>query len=464
MTQTHDLAQKPISKLLLSFFIPAFIGVFINALYNIVDRIFIGNLVGADALSGVSIIFPIMLAMTAFGMLLGIGGGILISINLGRKDLTKANQVLGTSFLLIVITATIITSIGMIYKESLLRMFGATDSTLNYANEYLSYILLGTIFQLVGFSLNNIIRSEGNARIAMISMLMSAGCNILLDYILVYHLKMGVAGAAIATVVSMALLSAWVIFHFKSSRSVVSLKKKYIKLDFRLAKEIGNTGFPPFSMQLAGSIVQGLITTQLVALGGDLAVGAMGVIISISMMIIMSMVAINMASQPIFGYNYGAMNYLRVKSCLVLSMSAATVIGILSFAIVQLFPHILVDFFNNDSPELIEISKKGLQIAMASLPIIGFQIIIGNYYQSIGKSRIATILPLLRQVIVLTPLIFILPKFWGLNGVWLAMPISDAVAAIIVLFFIKKDWKRLNDLILDEKSKLALSPNPSTDF
>lgn len=443
MSQTNDLAHKPISKLLLSYFIPAFIGVFINALYNIVDRIFIGQLVGAEALSGISIVFPIMLAMTAFGMLLGIGGGILVSINLGRKNKEKAEQVLGTAFTLMIIVSLSISIIGMLLKAPLLKMFGVTEITLDYANEYLNYILCGTIFQLIGFSLNNIIRAEGNARIAMISMIVSAGSNIVLDYIFVYHLGMGVSGAALATVISMAILSAWVLVHFRSSRSVVRLSRKNITLNFRLAKEIGSAGFPPFAMQLAGSFVQGIMTGQLVKLGGDLAVGAMGVIMSISMMIIMSMVAINMASQPIFGYNHGAQQFDRVKTCLKLSVMAATGIGVVSFAMVQLFPDVLVGFFNSDSPELLAMSEMGLRTAMASLPIIGFQIIIGNYYQSIGKSRIATILPLTRQVFVLIPLILILPKFFGLQGAWLAMPISDTVAAIIVLVIFRKDWKKM---------------------
>ncbi|MFV0365702.1 MAG: MATE family efflux transporter [Mangrovibacterium sp.] len=447
MSQTNDLAQKPISKLLLSYFVPAFIGVFINALYNIVDRMFIGQLVGGAALSGISIVFPIMLAMTAFGMLLGIGGGILVSINLGRKDKAKAEHVLGTAFLLMIIVSLCISVIGLLLKAPLLEMFGATETTLAYANEYLNYILMGTIFQLVGFSLNNIIRAEGNARIAMISMLVSAGSNILLDYIFVYHLGMGVSGAALATVISMAILSLWVLIHFRSSRAVILLKWEHLKLNFQLAKEISSTGFPPFAMQIAGSVVQGIMTSQLVTLGGDLTVGAMGVIISISMMIIMSMVAINMAGQPIFGYNHGARQYERVKSCLKLSIIAATGIGVVSFAMVQLFPDVLVRFFNSDSPELLAMSEQGLRIAMASLPIIGFQIIICNYYQSIGKSRIATILPLLRQVIVLIPLILILPKFFGLQGAWLAMPISDAVAAIIVLVVFRKEWKKLNESI-----------------
>ncbi|MFV0520933.1 MAG: MATE family efflux transporter [Mangrovibacterium sp.] len=447
MSQTNDLANKPISKLLLSYFIPAFIGVFINALYNIVDRIFIGQVVGANALSGVSIIFPIMLAMTAFGMLLGIGGGILVSINLGKKAHEKAEKVLGTSFIMMMITSLVITLAGFLFKAPLLRMFGATATTIDYANEYLNIILIGTIFQLVGFALNSIIRSEGNAKIAMISMLISAGINIILDYVLVYKLGMGVGGAAIATVFSMAVLSVWVILHFHSSRAVVKMKVRNLKLNLAIAKEVCTVGIAPFSMQIAGALVQGIMTKKLILLGGDLAVGAMGIIVSISTLIIMSMAAINMAGQPIFGYNYGAHRFDRVKSCLKISIIAATCIGVCSFIVVQLIPGVLVRLFNNDSPELISMSTEGLRIALCTLPFDGFQVIAGNYYQSVGKPRIATVITLLRQIIVLIPLVFIFPKFWGLTGVWIAMPVSDIVAVIVVLFCLRKDWHRLNKLI-----------------
>lgn len=456
MNQTQELAQKPISRLLLSYFIPAFIGVFINALYNIVDRIFIGNMVGGTALSGVSIIFPIMLALTAFGMLLGVGGGILVSINLGRNNKDKAEQVLGTSFVLMLIASVSITILGFIFKKPLLHMFGATAETLQYANEYLNYILMGTTFQLVGFSLNNIIRSEGNAKVAMQSMIISAATNILLDYIFVYHLNMGVSGAAIATVISMAVLFVWVIIHFRSSRSIVRIQAKYTKLQFKIAKEICVVGFPPFTMQIAGSVVQTIMTTQLVTLGGDLAVGAIGIINSIATMIVMCMVAINMAAQPIFGYNYGASEFARVKSCLKLSIIAATIIGVVSFFAIELLPYPMVKLFNKDTPELIALSKEGLVIALAALPIVGFQVIAGNYFQSVGKSNIATLTTLLRQVIFLIPLILILPQFFGLNGVWIAMPISDILAGTFVFLCLRKDWVNLNAKINASKT-LTLS-------
>ncbi len=430
---------------MLKYFIPAFIGVFVNALYNIVDRIFIGQGVGAMALSGVSVIFPVMLVMIAFGMLIGIGASVLVSINMGRKDKDKAERVLGNSLVLMIVVSVLITVIGFLIKGPMLDLFGATPETIAYANDYLDIILLGVIFQVVGFSLNNVIRSEGNARIAMYSMLISAGTNIVLDPIFIFGLGLGVKGAAYATVISMMVLAGWVLLHFQSNKSVVKIKRKYLKLEPSVIKEILVIGMAPFFMQIANSVVQGLINTKLISFGGDLAVGAMGIVNSVATMIIMSVVAINMASQPIIGFNYGARDSNRVREALRIAMISATVISVLAFGLVQGFPKVIVQFFNAEDPALLEIGKQGLRLGLLALPIVGFQVVAGNFFQSIGKAKIATLLTLLRQVIVLIPLLYVLPDFFELNGIWVAMPISDACSAMIVVFFLRREWVRLRN-------------------
>jgi len=428
------------------YFVPAFIGVMMNALYNIVDRVFIGRGVGALALSGLSVIFPIMILVAAFGMLIGVGAGVRISINLGKRDVNQAEKVLGNGVSLMIIVSLLVTVIGFVVKNPLLRSFGATGETIGYANDYLDIILLGTIFQVVGFSLNNIIRSEGNAKIAMYSMLLSAGTNLVLDPIFIFVLKMGVQGAAIATVISQVLLTVWVLRHFKSSRAVVKLHVRNLKLEPVIIFRIVSIGMAPFAMQLAASLVQAIFNTQLIRFSSDVAVGAMGIINSVVIMIIMSMIAINMALQPIVGFNYGARQFHRVKEAWFLAMKSATWIAVISFIVVEIFPGEIVRLFNNENEELFRIGVRGLRIFTLMLPVVGYQVIVSSYFQSIGKAGIAMFLTLLRQVIVLMPLLFILPKFFNLTGVWMASPISDFISATVVFFITLREVKILNEL------------------
>ncbi len=446
--KTKELAESNVARLMLKFFIPAFIGVFVNALYNIVDRIFIGQGVGAMALSGISVIFPVMLIVMGFGMLIGIGAGVLVSINMGKRDMDKAEKVLGSSFLLMLLVSVVITVIGFSLKGPMLRSFGATAETIQYANDYLDIILAGVVFQVVGFSLNNIIRAEGNARIAMYSMLISAGTNLILDPIFIFGFGMGVKGAAYATVISMMVLTVWVLIHFLSSKSVIKLKTENIRFDSKILFEITAIGMAPFFMQIANSFVQGLLNTKLISFGGDLAVGAMGIVNSVATMIVMSIVAINMATQPIISFNYGAKSFSRVKETLRIAIISATVISILAFIMVETIPDTIVKLFNSSDPALMDFGRNGLRIALLALPFVGFQVVVGNFFQSMGNAKIAVLLTLLRQVIILIPLLFILPTHFGLNGIWMSMPISDFFSAIIVIFFLFRYLKKLDKAII----------------
>jgi len=440
----RELEFEGIPKLLWKYFLPAFAGVIINSLYNIVDRIFIGHGVGAMALSGLSAVFPIMVIMMAFGMLIGMGAGVRVSLNLGKKDFKRAEKVLGNAFVLMVIVALFIMFLGFAIKDPLLRFFGVNNETFDYANEYLNIILFGSVFNIVGYSLNNLIRSEGSAKVAMISMLISAGLNLILDPIFIFVLDMGVAGAAYATILSQLALCIWVITHFRSTRSVIRLRMRNFRLQRDIIWYILTIGFAPFSMQMASSLVFGTFNVQLVKYGGDLAVGAMGVIMSVAMLLVMTIIAINMAAQPIIGFNFGAKNYSRVKQTLVISLIFATIISILGFAVSELFPRTIIKVFNNDSQELLEIGTRGLKLFLLALPLVGFQIITGNYFQSTGKAGLAALISLLRQVIVLVPILMILPQHIGLDGVWLAGPIADTISAVITSFFLIYELKRLN--------------------
>ncbi|MDE5424269.1 MATE family efflux transporter [Ancylomarina sp. DW003] len=443
----YELENSGITSLLWKYFLPAFTGVIINSLYNVVDRIFIGQGVGAEALSGISAVYPIMLILMAFGMLIGIGAGVRISINLGMKNFPRAEKVLGNSFILMLIVSGIISIVGFSIKDPLLRLFGVENDTMAFANEYLNIILVGAVFSVVGFSMNNLIRSEGNAKIAMYSMLISAGTNIVLDPIFIFWFDMGVAGAAWATIISQLVLCVWVIRHFISSSSVIKLRKVNFKLNGQIILYIITIGFAPFSMQIAGSFVQGLYNIQLIKFSSDIAIAAMGIINSVAMLVVMTIVAINMAAQPIFGFNYGANNYKRVKDTLIICMKAATGIAIVGWLIVQFFPEMIVLAFNNSSKELLKVGTQGLRTFLIALPVIGFQVIVGNYFQSIGKAGTSILLTLMRQVILLIPILFILPNYLGLTGVWFASPIADVGSALIAGYFIIREIKNLNGKI-----------------
>ncbi len=345
MKNIKELGEASIGRLMLKYFVPAFVGVFVNALYNIVDRIFIGQGVGAEALSGISVVFPIMLIIMGFGMLIGIGTGVVVSINLGKRDMASAEKTLGTGFLFMLLVSAAITVTIYLLKNPILRSFGANEETFQYANDYLNIIVAGVVFMTVGFSLNNVIRSEGNARIAMVSMLLSSATNVVLDYIFIFKFNMGVKGAAYATIISMFVLMIWVIAHFRGKRSVIKLKRKYIRVNWPILLEITAIGLAPFSMQIANSLVQALLNTKLIQHGGDLAVGAMGIINSVITLFIMSIVAINMASQPIIGFNYGAKSILRVKEALRISLIAATIIAVGSFIFIEAIPGLVVMLF-----------------------------------------------------------------------------------------------------------------------
>ncbi len=444
MDKTQQLASEPVGKLMIRFYFPAFIGVIANALYNIIDRIFIGKYIGADALSGVSATFPMMLIIIAFGMLIGVGSGVLVSIKLGENNRQEAEQVLGNNLFMVLALSIVLVTAMYPLQDYFLTLFGATESTLTYAVQYFSIIIFGLIFSMSGFSMNNIIRSEGSANIAMISMIISSVANVILDWLFIIKFGWGVQGAAYATIIAMFLLTVWVVVHFTSPRSVIKLHLKNIRPRWSIIVKVIGIGMAPFAMQLAQSVVQALLNRNLVEFGGHHAVGAMGIIMSIISFLLMTVFALNMAAQPIIGFNYGAKNFTRVKASLRIALIWATGISIAATFLLQIFPEPLVQMFNDDSQELKDIAVMGIRIFSIGLPIVGFQIINGNYFQSVGKARLSLFLTLLRQVIFLIPLILILPNYFGLKGIWYSMPIADYLSAVVSFILLTMEWKRLS--------------------
>lgn len=440
------LGEEKISKLLMEFSIPAIIGMVVNTLYNIVDRMYIGNIkdIGGLALTGVGITMPIMTIIMAFGMLIGIGTSARISLKLGEHKREEAEKHLGNAFTLIIIASVLITIIGLVFMHKILGLFGASADTEIYAREYMQIIFFGTIFNMLSFGLNHSIRSDGSPKVAMLSMLIGAGTNIILDPIFIFVFGMGVREAAIATVISQIVSTIWILYYFTKGKSNLKIKREYLSLDKAIVLSIFSIGVSPFSMQIAQSIVQVLANNALKTYGGDLAIGAMTIINSVAMIFMMPIFGLNQGSQPIIGYNYGAEKYKRVKQAVKSATIVATIIVSIGWIITQAAPHLLISIFNRDE-QLVGIASTGMRIFLLMLPVVGAQVISSNYFQSIGKAKISMFLSLLRQVILLIPCLIILPKIFGLTGVWLAGAVSDGLSSLITLIIFFMSVRKLKD-------------------
>lgn len=432
-TTTSKLGTEKIGKLIWEYSIPSIVGTVVMALYNIIDRIFIGQGVGPYAISGLALTFPFMILLMAFGMLIGAGASSRLSISLGQNDIVKAEKILGNSLILSILITGTVSIITFFLMHDMLRWFGGTKETIQFAEEYMRVIIPFSIFSAVNFGFNNIMRASGFPRKAMLTMIIGAVLNSGLDALFIYVFDWGIQGAAWATVISYGVGSIWVLSHFFDSRSHIKFKKGIFKLEKEIVYSILSIGMSPFSMQLAASLVLVLVNSTLLHYGGDLAIGAYGIINSLIIMVVMVVLGLNQGTQPIVGYNFGAKQYDRMFKTLKISIIAATVLTTGGFLMGWLFPRFSVRFFTNDE-ELIQISTNALRLVTIFFSLIGFQIVISNFFQSIGKAKISIYLSMTRQFVFLIPLILLLPKFWGLNGAWLAMSFSDALSAIVAFF------------------------------
>ncbi|MEG0133934.1 MAG: MATE family efflux transporter [Clostridium sp.] len=458
MNKQKRLGEEKITKLLLSFSIPAIVGMVVNTLYNIIDRMYIGRIegIGSLALTGVGITMPIMTIILAFGMLVGIGTAARVSLKLGQHDKESAEEHLGNAFTLIIIISIVITIVGLMFLDPILSVFGASANTEIYARQYMQIIFIGTIVNMLSFGLNHSIRSDGSPKIAMLSMLIGAITNIILDPIFIFGFGMGVRGAAIATVISQILTTVWILQYFTVGKSIIKIRISNLKLKSAVIISIFSIGMSPFSMQVASSIVQVLANNSLKEYGGDLAIGAMTIITSIAMIFLMPIFGINQGSQPIIGYNYGAKQYDRVKQTVKYGAIAATIIVMIGWVITQVAPDLLIAIFNND-PELVQIATNGMKIYLFMMPVVGFQVVSSNYFQSIGKAKISMFLSLLRQVILLIPCLIILPKIFGLNGIWLAGAMSDGLSSVItgIIFFYSVKKLKAKEVVLEDGLEIS---------
>lgn len=456
MQNEQILGTQSIPKLLLKYSVPAIIGMMVNALYNVVDRIFIGNIPGAGplAITGVGICLPIMTIILAFSMLVGIGATTNISIKLGQGKRDEAEKIIGNSITLAIVIGFIITILGILFCEPILRVFGASDSTLPYAKDFIYIILGGTIFSMLGYTLNTTIRGDGNPKLSAIIMIVGCLTNIILDAVLIFVLHLGIKGAAIATVIAQLVTAVWGLSYYVKGKSNLKFKKSSLRLDKNLVKPVFAIGSAPFAMQLATSLVQVISNNALKTYGGDLAIGAMATVSSIALMISMPIFGLNQGAQPIIGFNFGAAKYDRANKAFKLSAIVAVIIMTTGWLLIQTVPQLIVGMFNRD-PKLMEMSVTGARIYLLMLPIIGISITGSNYIQSIGKAKTAIILSLLRQVIILIPMILILPKFLGLDGVWYAQPVSDFLATVITIIILYREFKSQQKVNREEQEVIA---------
>ena len=429
---TLELGTKPVGRLLVQYALPAIIAMTASSLYNMVDSIFIGQGVGALAISGLAVTFPFMNLSAAFGAGVGVGSSSYLSVKLGQKDYSTAQRILGNNVTLNVIIGLLFSAVSLIFLDPILFFFGASEQTLPYAREYMVIILLGNIITHLYFGMNAVLRAASKPREAMYTTIFTVVLNSLLDPLFIYTFDLGIRGAAIATILSQTVALVWQIRLFSDKSQLLHLKRGIYKLDNTIVKNILGIGISPFAMNATACLVAIFVNQRLLEYGGDLAVGAYGIANRVGFIFIMINFGVNQGMQPIAGYNYGAQKYDRLMRVLKLAMIAGTCITTSGFLVAEFIPNICVRLFTSDS-RLTELSVNGLRIMMAAMPIVGYQMIVTNFFQSIGKAKISIFLSLSRQLLFLVPLIGVLPLFFGVNGVWVAMPISDSFSALFAL-------------------------------
>jgi putative MATE family efflux protein len=442
--EKNPLSIEPIRRLLWRFSLPAIVGMMVNALYNVVDRIYIGNApdLGANGIAGITISFPIMIILLAMGVLYGIGGATLFSIRLGQGREKEAAEVLQNAVILLVGTGIVIILASLLFLEPLLALFGASEQIMPYAKSYLSVILFGSIFAITSMGMNHFIRADGSPRVAMLSMFLGAGTNIILDPIFIYVLGWGMKGAALATIISQFFSFIWVLSYFLGKRSRVKLKLKGIKPNPKVMRHIMSLGVPPFSMQLVSNLLNVILNKTLMAHGGDLGISAMGIVNSLQTLLLMPVIGINQGVQPLISFNFGAKKYDRVREAAKLGIFWATMVVLVGYTATRIWPRAMVSLFNRE-PALLELGTYALVRWFLLTPLIGFQVVASSFFQAIGRSKTALLLILSRQGLFLIPSILLFAHYFGLQGILWAAPVSDGFAFIVTTSFVLWGYRNL---------------------
>lgn len=455
------LAIEKIGKLLWILSLPAAIGGAVMCVYQIVEIVFIGQVVGPAGIAGIALVWPVQMLAMGTGQIIGIGGASLVSRALGAGDVDRAERTLGNAILYSIIIGALVTIIGLSNTSFWLRLIGASETVLPYAKDYLGIILIGMVFRICGMGISQLIRAEGNARVAMICMVISSVLSIVLDAVFILGLKLGVKGAAIATVLSEAVTFLYILHYYRFQNSSLKIRLKNFIPERSVTQEIMTVGFGPFVTTIGGSLIIILINRAVVTYGGDLALAAFGMVQRAMMFITLPVMSVGQGVQPIIGFSYGARRSDRTLAAIKLSIIVATIFAFIAFIIIFFFPTPLMRIFTQDS-ELLSISSYAAKRIFFVVYLIGFQMVSQTVFQALGKAVATFLATVSRQLLFLLPLILILPRFWQLEGVWLAVPVSDVLSFILTLVILLREIRGLKSL--DFSAKMEQPPFGPQDF
>ena len=435
--RTKELGTKPIGQLLMKYAVPAVVAMTASSLYNIVDRIFIGRIpdVGTLSLGGLAVTFPIMNLSAAFGAMVGVGSSTLISIKLGQQDYETAERLLGNLVSLNIIIGIVVGVLGLVFIDPLLLFFGASENTLQYARDYMEIILYGNVVTHLYLGLNSALRSTGHPHVAMSATIATVVINAILDPLFIFTFELGIKGAAYATILAQIAALIYVVSVLSNKRDLIHLHAGIYGLRKRIVKSILSIGMSPFAMQLCACLVVILINKGLTRHGGDMAIAAYGIVNGVTFLAVMVVLGICQGMQPIAGFNFGAQQPARVDEVLRKAIWLATIVMILDFVLCVFFPQYLVVIFTDD-PTLSELASRGMRIVCSLSPIVGFQIVTGNFFQSIGMAKRSIFMSVSRQLVFLVPFLLIFPELWGTDGVWISIAAADGVASITAAFLL----------------------------
>jgi putative MATE family efflux protein len=446
MTDTTErLGTESIAKLIWTFSFPAIVGIVVNSLYNLVNRVYIGHSAGRLGMAAVTVGFPLMLVEVAFGSMVGIGAATLVSIRLGEQRKEEAEHIIGNTFTLAALISAVVTIVGLYFLDPILRSIGASAEVLPYARDFMGIILLGSVFLHTAMGMNAFIRAEGKPAKAMITVMIGTVMNIILAPIFLFVFKWGMKGAAWATVISQMISFFSVMSHFWTGKSSLRFRLKNLIPSMSIIRSILALGIAPFVLQLSASLQNVIMNKSLLKYGGDVAISGMGSVFAIILLLIMPAMGVSQGIQPIIGYNYGARNFGRVKETVKKAMVASVSLCFGGYLATRLFPVPLVSLFNGQDKELISFAHHALMVSFIFAPVIGLQVVCAGYYQAVGKVLMACFMGLSRQFLFLLPAMLLLPRFFGIEGVLYSFPVSDAIAGSVAVFCIWSEFKKLEN-------------------
>ena len=457
--RVRRLEDRPVGRLLWEFSIPAIAATVGTAAHGVINRIFVGQTLGVVGIDAITVTFPIITIMMAVGMTVGIGSNTLISIRLGEKKNQEAEQIVGLALFLFGVFAIGFMIFGLLFQESLLKLFGTSDRVLPSAKQYLTIVVCGAFFHMISFGVNSFLRSEGKTHVAMFTMLIMVALNILFDYLFLIVWRTDIWGAALATLLAQICSTSWVFWHYIFGNTLLRWRFKYIRWDGKLAKEVFTLGMPPFIMQVVACLIQVIQMRQISYYGklygdarswehgGDVAIGAFGILFIVWMVTVFPILGINQGAQPIIGYNFGARLFDRVAKTLRLAIYYVLGITFIFTVVLMIFPEVLLRPFvsEEEGEAMLMLACRAARMACCLLMAGGVTIVVSGYYQAIGNARMAIVLTLIRQVGIFAPMLLILPYFVGLDGMWIAIPASDFVVLLVTLFLLKREMSKLKE-------------------